>query len=130
MQEHRSKTIRRQPQCSDSLKNITPKSAQNESSSRTPSTERAFSSARVVGVRDLALRLVQGQVETRSPRLLLALLFITIFTASAVAGTQDNVYSVGLSMRNLYLVNANGTVTNIFTNYTGTASAAMALRAR
>jgi uncharacterized repeat protein (TIGR01451 family) len=60
---------------------------------------------------------------------LLAILFITIFTATAIAGTQDNVYSVGLANRNIYLVNANGTVTNLFTNYTGTSSAAAAQRA-
>ncbi|HEV2960388.1 MAG TPA: SdrD B-like domain-containing protein [Candidatus Angelobacter sp.] len=62
-------------------------------------------------------------------RLLLAILFIASFTATATAGTQDNVYSVGLATRNIYLVNANGTVTNLFTNYTGTSSAAMAVRA-
>src|SRR5947209_15476441 len=62
-------------------------------------------------------------------RWLLVILSIAIFTTTAIAGTQDNVYSVGLATRNIYLVNANGTVTNLFTNYTGTSSAAMAVRA-
>ncbi|HEY6248309.1 MAG TPA: hypothetical protein VI685_00010, partial [Candidatus Angelobacter sp.] len=57
--------------------------------------------------------------------LIVALLLSTL----SFAGNQDNVYSVGISMRDIYLVNANGTVTNLFTNYSGTASAAAAQRA-
>ncbi|HEY6351308.1 MAG TPA: SdrD B-like domain-containing protein [Candidatus Angelobacter sp.] len=59
---------------------------------------------------------------------LLVLLLILLSTL-AFAGNQDNVYSVGLATRNIYLVNANGSVTSLFTNYSGTASAASAQRA-
>ena len=45
------------------------------------------------------------------------------------ADVRDQVYSVGLATKNLYLVNANGTVTSEFANYSGTASAAAAQRA-
>lgn len=81
----------------------------------------------------LSLKSVKARSSTQlllsAVRWILLTLFISIFATSAIAGTQDNVYSVGLANRNLYLVNANGTVTSIFTNYTGTSSAAMAVRA-
>ncbi len=62
-------------------------------------------------------------------RLLLTTLFIFLFAIPALAGTQDNVYSVGIGTRNIYLVNSNGTVTSLFSNYSATASAAIAVRA-
>ena len=60
---------------------------------------------------------------------LLIFLAIILFSALSFAGTQDNVYAVGIATRNIYLVNANGSVTSLFTNYSGTASAAVAVRA-
>src|SRR5262249_41247613 len=42
---------------------------------------------------------------------------------------RDQVYAVGIGTRNIYLVNANGTVTSQFSNYSATASAAAAQRA-
>jgi uncharacterized repeat protein (TIGR01451 family) len=49
--------------------------------------------------------------------------------AATAADVRDQVYSVGVATRNIYLVNANGTVTSQFANYSGTASAAAAQRA-
>ncbi|HWZ45994.1 MAG TPA: right-handed parallel beta-helix repeat-containing protein [Candidatus Saccharimonadales bacterium] len=54
---------------------------------------------------------------------------IVALAANAVADNRDQVFSVGLATRNLYLVNADGTVTSQFANYSGTASAAVAQRA-
>jgi uncharacterized repeat protein (TIGR01451 family) len=56
---------------------------------------------------------------------LLLLLFVNGMLAADI---RDQVYSVGLATRNIYLVNANGTVTSQFANYNGTASAAAAQR--
>jgi uncharacterized repeat protein (TIGR01451 family) len=72
--------------------------------------------------------------ENRRPKSFLAawcvaVLVILISGATATADVRDQVYSAGLATRNIYLVNANGTVTSQFTNYSGTASAAMAQRA-
>lgn len=62
-------------------------------------------------------------------RTLFLILLCCLLPALAFAGTQDNVYAVGIGTRNIYLVNANGSVTSLFTNYSGTASAAVAVRA-
>src|SRR5512136_2061210 len=56
------------------------------------------------------------------------LLALLLSASPAFAGVQDNVYSVGIGTRNIYQVNANGTVTSIFTTYSATASAAVAVR--
>src|SRR5258707_4783897 len=63
-----------------------------------------------------------------APRALL-ISFILIFTSFAAADNRDQVYSFGLATRNIYQVNANGTVTSVFTNYAGTTTAAAAQRA-
>ncbi len=60
-----------------------------------------------------------------SPCILLALFAIS---TCAFAGVQDQVYSIGAGTRNIYLVNANGSVTVQRTNYGATVSAAMAQR--
>src|SRR5205807_2346130 len=96
-----------------------------ERQSRTPGLKPIFTAAPNAGLRARS----STQLGFSALRSILLTLFIAIFTASAIAGTQDNVYSVGLAARDIYLVNANGTVTNLFTNYTATSSAAMAVRA-
>src|SRR5579872_4006235 len=65
-------------------------------------------------------------VGRKSVLVLVALLF---FATATLADVRDQVFSIGLATRNLYLVNANGTVTSQFANYSGTASAAGAQRA-
>jgi uncharacterized repeat protein (TIGR01451 family) len=55
-------------------------------------------------------------------------LLIVLWGIQAVGGTRDQVYSVGIGTRNIYLVNSNGTVTSQFANYSATASAAAAQR--
>ncbi|HEY5029812.1 MAG TPA: hypothetical protein VIK39_15500, partial [Candidatus Angelobacter sp.] len=50
---------------------------------------------------------------------LLSLLLILVFSITAVADVRDQVYSFGLATTNIYQINANGTVTNVFTNYAG-----------
>lgn len=59
----------------------------------------------------------------------LVLFVLLLIPALAFAGNQDNVYAVGIGTRNIYLVNANGSVTSLFSNYSATASAAVAVRA-
>jgi uncharacterized repeat protein (TIGR01451 family) len=59
---------------------------------------------------------------------LLPLLLLFVATTYA-ADVRDQVYSVGIGTMNIYLVNADGTVTSVFSNYAGTASAAAAQRA-
>lgn len=54
---------------------------------------------------------------------------LLLISTSFAADVRDQVYSVGIGTRNIYLVNANGTVTTEFTGYSGTASAAAAQRA-
>jgi uncharacterized repeat protein (TIGR01451 family) len=46
----------------------------------------------------------------------------------AFAGVQDQVYTIGAGTRNIYLVNANGSVTSQRANYAAVVSAAMAQR--
>jgi uncharacterized repeat protein (TIGR01451 family) len=62
-------------------------------------------------------------------RCLLAVLLIFTFSITATADVRDQVYSVGLGPRNIYLVSSTGTVTSVFTTYAGTDSAGAAQRA-
>jgi uncharacterized repeat protein (TIGR01451 family) len=62
-------------------------------------------------------------------RCLLSVLLIFAFSITATADVRDQVYSVGLSPRNIYQVSSTGTVTSIFTTYAGTDSAGAAQRA-
>lgn len=55
-----------------------------------------------------------------------ALLFL--LSSAFATDVRDQVYSVGIATKNIYLVNTNGTVTSQFANYSGTASAAAAQR--
>src|SRR5215471_526392 len=77
-------------------------------------------------------RMTSRNVTRRAGRLsasaFVCLLAFMLAASPAFAGVQDQVYSVGIGTRNIYQVNANGTVTSIFTNYAGTASAAVAAR--
>src|SRR6476660_2407421 len=57
-----------------------------------------------------------------------ALLLLISLGSMYAADVRDQVYSVGIGTRNIYLVNSNGTVTSQFANYSGTASAAVAVR--
>ena len=57
------------------------------------------------------------------------LLLLAGVVAARAADVRDQVYAVGVGTRNIYLVNANGTVTSQFSNYSATASAAAAQRA-
>jgi hypothetical protein len=57
------------------------------------------------------------------------LLLLASAVAAGAADVRDQVYAVGIGTRNIYLVNANGTVTSQFSNYSATASAAAAQRA-
>ena len=57
------------------------------------------------------------------------LLLLAGVVGSRAADVRDQVYAVGIGTRNIYLVNANGSVTSQFSNYSGTASAAVAQRA-
>ncbi len=49
--------------------------------------------------------------------------------STASADVRDQVYAVGIGTRNIYLVNSDGSVTSQFSNYSATASAAVAQRA-
>src|SRR5258707_12556204 len=62
-------------------------------------------------------------------RCLLSVLVLFCFSLTAMADVRDQVYSFGLATRNIYQVNANGTVTSVFTTYAATATAAAAQRA-
>src|SRR6266700_2617676 len=64
-----------------------------------------------------------------SARCLLSLLVLFCFSLTAMADVRDQVYSFGLATRNIYQVNANGTVTSVFTTYAATATAGGAQRA-
>ena len=63
-----------------------------------------------------------------NPCKLFLLLAIILLAGQAFAGTPDQLYAIGAGTRNIYLVNANGSVTSVFTNYSGTTSAALAQR--
>ena len=62
-------------------------------------------------------------------RAFLIFLVLSFLSTLAFAGNQDNVYAVGIGIHNIYLINANGSATSLFTTYAGTASAANAIRA-
>ncbi|MBZ5523328.1 MAG: right-handed parallel beta-helix repeat-containing protein [Acidobacteriia bacterium] len=62
-------------------------------------------------------------------RVVLISLVLAIAASYAAADNRDQVFAVGVATRNIYLVNADGTVTSQFANYSGTASAAVAQRA-
>jgi len=64
-----------------------------------------------------------------SARFLLSILLLFTFSLTAMADVRDQVYSFGLATRNIYQVNANGTVTSVFTTYAATATAGGAQRA-
>src|SRR5215470_823692 len=78
--------------------------------------------------RSKAIRSTCRRAGRRSVSAFVCLLAFLLSAGRAFAGVQDNVYSVGIATRNIYQVNANGTVTSVFTNYSGTASAALAQR--
>jgi hypothetical protein len=63
-----------------------------------------------------------------APLALVLLLALCWLPSAAFAGVTDNVYAVGAGTRNIYVVNANGTTTSVFTTYAATASAAAAQR--
>jgi uncharacterized repeat protein (TIGR01451 family) len=56
------------------------------------------------------------------------LLLLVFASGMRAADIRDQVYSVGVNNRNIYLVSSTGTVTSQFGNYNNTASAAMAQR--
>ncbi len=62
-------------------------------------------------------------------RCLLSVCLLSTFSMTAIADVRDQVYSFGLATRNIYQVNANGTVTSVFTTYAATATAGGAQRA-
>ncbi|HEY0564901.1 MAG TPA: hypothetical protein VGC88_04910, partial [Terriglobales bacterium] len=59
----------------------------------------------------------------------LALILLASLARPAIAqNTRDQVYSTGIATNNLYVVNANGSSTSVYTNYGATDSAAAAMR--
>src|SRR5260221_10811727 len=62
-------------------------------------------------------------------RYLLSVWLLFTFSITVMADVRDQVYSFGLATRNIYQVNANGTVTSVFTTYAATATAGGAQRA-
>jgi hypothetical protein len=79
-------------------------------------------------VRSKTIRSTRRRASRWSASAFVCLLAIVLSASSAFAGVQDQVYAVGIGTRNIYQVNANGTVTSVFANYSGTASAAVAVR--
>jgi len=61
-------------------------------------------------------------------RVFVCLLVAVFGVGEAVAGVQDQIYTIGSGTHNIYTLNANGSVTIQFTNYSGTTSAALAQR--
>lgn len=59
---------------------------------------------------------------------LICLLAVFLAAGQAFAGVQDQIYTIGAGTHNIYTLNANGSVTTQFTNYSGTTSAALAQR--
>jgi uncharacterized repeat protein (TIGR01451 family) len=75
------------------------------------------------------VRALQSDLRLLSGAAQYALLLLLLLGSMYAADVRDQVYSVGIGTRNIYLVNSNGTVTSQFANYSGTASAAVAQRA-
>src|SRR5262249_54676504 len=57
-----------------------------------------------------------------------SVLLLLLAVSRAFAGIQDQIYTIGAGTHNIYTLNANGSVTTQFTNYSGTTSAALAQR--
>jgi hypothetical protein len=88
--------------------------SRNESSSRRPSTERAFFSARVVGLRDLALRLLHPNMSGRNPKRIpikknlyrtrlarICLVFLILATLALAAGAAMPSWIQNIEVRTL-----------------------------
>src|SRR5947209_13452493 len=62
-------------------------------------------------------------------RIVFAVVLLLLSATSMFAGVQDQIYAIGAGTHNIYTVNTStGAVTTVFTNYSGTTSAALAMR--